>query len=55
MSDFKETDVFKWRDTIYAYMLKTRGAKYRWFIRHLKLFRLIAKTPKRADFLDLRI
>lgn len=33
-------------------MLRTRGAKYLWFLKYLKLFRLIAKTPERADFLE---
>lgn len=47
-----ETDFLKWRDSIYGHMLRTRGAKYKWFLRHLKLFRLIAKNPQRADFLE---
>lgn len=33
-------------------MLRTRGSKYLWFLKYLKLFRLIAKTPERADFLE---
>ena len=45
-------NVEKWRRDIYAHMLRTRGKKYRWFLRYLKLFRLISKTPARADFLE---
>ncbi len=45
-------DIASWRNTIYSHMLRTRGSKYRWFLRHMKMFRLIAKEPQRAEFLE---
>lgn len=52
MKPAQSIDTTAWRNHIYQHMLRTRGAKYLWFLKYLKLFRLIAKTPERADFLE---
>ncbi|MFM8374189.1 MAG: hypothetical protein ACKOCO_17575 [Bacteroidota bacterium] len=52
MNPNQSVDTTAWRNHIYQHMLRTRGAKYLWFLKYLKLFRLIAKTPERADFLE---
>lgn len=52
MQTTSNANVRTWRETIYSHMLQTRGAKYRWFLRHLKLFRWITPQPARAEFLE---
>lgn len=52
MNPAQPVDTTAWRNHIYQHMLRTRGSKYLWFLKYLKLFRLIAQTPERADFLE---
>ena len=40
------------RKRIYAYMLQTRGKKYRSFLRYLRFFKFIAIAPYRGAFLE---
>lgn len=40
------------RKRIYAYMLQTRGKKYRSFLRYLRFFKFIAFAPYRGAFLE---
>jgi hypothetical protein len=52
MNPAGQLDTIEWRNSIYQHLIRTRGSKYLWFLKYLKLFRLIAKTPERADFLE---
>ncbi len=53
MTDISQKDQLRnWQRGIIAHMLRTRGAKYGWFLRYLHLFRVISKTPAKADFLE---
>ncbi len=53
MTDVSQKDQLRnWQRSIIAHMLRTRGAKYGWFLRYLHLFRVISKTPAKADFLE---
>jgi len=40
------------RTKVYNHMLETRGWKYREFLRYLKLFKYMAFSPKRGEFLE---
>ncbi|NNK88747.1 MAG: hypothetical protein HKO90_10725 [Flavobacteriaceae bacterium] len=40
------------RQRVYNHMLETRGAKYRSFLRYLRIFKYVAMAPKRGAFLE---
>ena len=40
------------RSRVFDYMLKTRGRKYRAFLRYLQLFKYFAFAPTRGAFLE---
>lgn len=40
------------RNSVFKYMLKTRGWKYRTFLRYLRLFKYAAFAPTRGEFLE---
>jgi len=40
------------RSRVYAHMLRTRGWKYRSFLRYLRVFKYIAFAPVRGEFLE---
>ena len=40
------------RNRVFEYMLKTRGWKYRAFLRYLRLFKYAAFAPTRGEFLE---
>jgi len=40
------------RSRVFSHMLKTRGWKYRAFLRYLRLFKYVAMAPTRGEFLE---
>lgn len=52
MQTKKKQDVRAWQKEIIDHLLRTRGAKYGWFLRYFHIFRFISKTPAKADFLE---
>lgn len=40
------------RSKVYTHMLETRGWKYRSFLRHLRIFKYLAFSPVRGEFLE---
>lgn len=48
----KPTDPSKMRNLVFTHMLKTRGWKYRVFLRYLRFFKYIAFAPVRGKFLE---
>ncbi len=42
----------KMRSKVFQHMLRTRGWKYRAFLRYLRLFKYVALAPTRGKFLE---
>ena len=40
------------RSEIYEHMLRTRGPKYKWFLRALRIFKYASMSPTRGAFLE---
>jgi hypothetical protein len=47
-----EKEVAQMRARVYAHMLRTRGWKYRVFLRYLRIYKYVAFAPARGEFLE---
>ena len=52
MAENLDENAKKMRSRVFNYMLKTRGWKYRAFLRYLRFFKYISFSPTRGDFLE---
>ena len=49
----KKDELWAMRSRVYAHMIKTRGWKYRSFLRFLRMFKYLSFSPTRGEFLEL--
>lgn len=52
LKNVQEKKYAQMRNRVFDYMLKTRGWKYRAFLRYLRLFKYAAFAPTRGEFLE---
>ncbi len=49
----RKEELWEMRSRVYAHMVRTRGWKYRSFLRFLRMFKYLSFSPTRGEFLEL--